>query len=193
MVSRRQRRGCVPLHPRAVLDLQLHCQVLQLWSQLSQGSAASSNDRWRSIIKYSRVSAGMVANALRFTDARACIARLSVILAPPSGDRARPFLRKIRPNIDLCDACEDPSRELPLRRRRLSQLQRLKQGQPLARRRPPDAKGRASRRPTDRLLAVERRAARSRPPTTRAAPPNKEGSLSRRRPPEEDPLATTGP
>ena len=145
----------------------LQCQVLQLCSQLSQGSAASSNDRWRSIIKYTRVSAGMVANALHFTGARACIARLSVILAP-------------RPREAV--SAKDPSEHRPQRHMqrpiaqaapppagRLSHRSAIKQRQPLARP-TPKAAPRDGLRITTNPLAIETGSRSARQPPTTAAP-----------------------
>ena len=65
MVSRRQRRG-LPVPDARCLDAQLRVRCCKLL-QLSHGSATSSNDGCVVIIMNGRVSAGMVANALRFT------------------------------------------------------------------------------------------------------------------------------
>ena len=176
MVSRRQRRGLLPLHRAPVLDLQQR-QVPKLSLQLSHGGAASSKDGSRVIINDRRVWTRMVAITLRFTVCSCLYRETECHFGSAKGDPREAVSAK------------DPSENRPLRRMRrpiaraapppagLSAAAAPSRGQPLARRRPPDAKGSTSRRPTDHPLAIERRAARSRLASP-AAPPNKEGSLA---------------
>ena len=70
----------------------------------------------------------------------------------------------------------------------LSQLRSVAPSvRPPRRYQPPEEEDRTSRRPTDHLIAIEKRAAAAAHRLTPAAPPNKEGSLARRRPPGEGP------
>ena len=105
-------------------------------SQLSHGGATSSNDGRAVIIRNGRVSAGMVANALRFT---VCSCKIACDVGSAWSrwlrQRKDPSLARIRPNTDLCDACQDPSGEPTSGRRPLSPAAPPKRGQPSARRR----------------------------------------------------------
>ena len=169
--------------PCAGLDLQLHCQVVQLSNQLSQGGAASTTAGSAVIIMNGRVSARMVANTLRFT---VCSCKIACDVG--SAGRDGSASERIR-------LWQDPSENRPQRRMR---RELRESGTPRTTPRSAIKQEAASRATTARrrqrphlataygppqTLAIE--TGSRRPPATLAAPPNKEGSLSRRRPPED--------
>ena len=181
--SRRRRRACLaPAH--AVLDLQLHCQVVNLSNQLSHGSATSTTAGSAVIIMNARVSAGMVANALRFTVCsclyRGAECQFGSAIATVKHGLSQGSVRK---QASATHAKTNRAAAPPPAG--LSQPQRHQAGQPLARRRPPDAKGRITRRPTDRHEPPRDIDGQPQPPAgPPAAPPNKRAAS---RPPEGGP------
>jgi len=191
MVSRRQRRGCVPLHPRAVLDLQLHCQVVNLSNQLSHGSANSTTAGSAVIIMNARVSAGMVANTLRFTCARA---KSPVMLVSAGHDgsaseRIRLWPGSVRTETSATHAKTHRASRTSARRPPLTSQRH----QTEAASRAPDAKGRTSRRSTDHHEPPRDRDGQpQRPPASHNCSASVRAALSRADGrPKKDPLATT--
>ena len=186
MVSRRQRRGLLPLHRAPVLDLQQR-QVPKLSLQLSHGGAASSKDGSRVIINDRRVWTRMVAITLRFTVCSCLYRGAECVFGSVEAARERPSLARIRPNTDLSRCMLRPIARPHLYAGRLSQL-----AAPVCRAASASARSRGRRR--SHLARAYRSppryretSSRSRPPASHNCSASVRAALSRRRRPHRSP------
>ncbi len=166
--------------PRAGTGCGCSVRCCQLLSQLSHGSATSSSDGSAVIIMNARVSAGMVANALRFHGVLVLYRELSVIWLRRAATRDRESpAGSVRTQTSATHAKTHPASRTSARRPPLTSQRH----QTEAASRAPDAKGRTSRRPTDyqETKSDRRRAATAARRPLPAAPPNKRAAS---RPPE---------